>query len=230
MPAETLSRFPLAVIVAAQFLGTSLWFSVNGVGLSLGQELGLTETDLGRLTIATQAGFILGTLALAATGLADRFRASRVFAVAAVLGALINGAFVLVAWQPAAALVMRFATGLCLAGIYPLGMKLVISWTPRHTGAALAWLVGMLTLGTAFPHLMRAISPGWGWQPVVLASSVLAITAGLMIARLGDGPGLPATGRFDWGGVIRSFREPRFRAVALGYFGSRWEVYAVGAL
>ena len=106
MPAETLSRFPLAVIVAAQFLGTSLWFSVNGVGLSLGQELGLTETDLGRLTIATQAGFILGTLALAATGLADRFRASRVFAVAAVLGALINGAFVLVAWQPAAALVM----------------------------------------------------------------------------------------------------------------------------
>ena len=62
MPAETLSRFPLAVIVAAQFLGTSLWFSVNGVGLSLGQELGLTETDLGRLTIATQAGFSRGPI------------------------------------------------------------------------------------------------------------------------------------------------------------------------
>ena len=174
MPAETLSRFPLAVIVAAQFLGTSLWFSVNGVGLSLGQELGLTETDLGRLTIATQAGFILGTLALAATGLADRFRASRVFAMAAVLGALVNGAFVLVAWQPSAALVMRFATGLCLAGVYPLGMKLGISWTPRHPGAALAWLVGMLTLGTAVPHLLRGATLGLPWQWPLLTASLLA--------------------------------------------------------
>ncbi|HCO66093.1 MAG TPA: MFS transporter [Alcanivorax sp.] len=231
MPAETLSRFPLAVIVAAQFLGTSLWFSVNGVGLSLGQELGLTETDLGRLTIATQAGFILGTLALAATGLADRFRASRVFAVAAVLGALMNGAFVLVAWQPSAALLMRFATGLCLAGIYPLGMKLVISWTPRHTGAALSWLVGMLTLGTAVPHLLRGATLGLPWQWPLLTASLLALVAAWLIRALGDGPHLPPPGdKKPLREGFAAFASGDFRAAALGYFGHCWELYAFWTL
>ncbi len=97
---KLLRRFPLAVIVVAQLFGTALWFSVNGVGLSLTRELGLTEADLGRLTMATQAGFILGTLLIAATGLADRFPASRVFTVAALLGTLVNGAFVLAAADP----------------------------------------------------------------------------------------------------------------------------------
>ena len=231
MTARTLSRFPLAVIVAAQFLGTSLWFSVNGVGLSLGQELGLTETDLGRLTMATQAGFILGTLTLAATGLADRFRASRVFAVAAVLGALVNGVFVLVAWQPAAALIIRFATGLCLAGIYPLGMKLVIGWTPRHTGAALAWLVGMQTLGTAVPHLLRGATLGLPWQWPLLTASVLAVVAALLIRTLGDGPHLPPPGdKKPLREGFTAFASGDFRAAALGYFGHCWELYAFWTL
>jgi len=36
---------------------------------------------------------------------------------------------------------MRFMTGFCLAGIYPLGIEAVISWDgPKHAGAALSWL------------------------------------------------------------------------------------------
>jgi MFS family permease len=223
------TRTALWVIVVAQFFGTSLWFTPNAVMPGLAQSWGVTAEDLGRLTGSVQLGFIIGTLAFALSGLADRWRASRIFLVSAVTGAVANGLFAL---SPSLeiGLALRFATGLCLAGIYPVGMKLVAGWAPEKKGLALGWLVGMLTLGTAFPHLMRAISPGWGWQPVVLASSVLAIAAGLMISRLGDGPGLPATGRFDWGGVIRSFREPGFRAAALGYFGHMWELYAVWAL
>src|SRR5690606_34173560 len=111
------------------------------------------EAVIGQLTIAVQLGFILGTLLIATTGLADRFRASQVFLVASLLGASCNLAMIMVIDQPHLALALRWLTGFCLAGIYPLGMKLVIGWTPRHTGAALAWLVGMLTLGTAMPHL-----------------------------------------------------------------------------
>ena len=74
-----LQRYPLPVIVLAQLFGTSLWFSINGVWLSLAGELGLAESDLGRLTLSVQAGFIVGTLTLAVTGLAalriPRFRA-----------------------------------------------------------------------------------------------------------------------------------------------------------
>ena len=50
--------------------------------------MGRQPADIGALTNATQLGFILGTLAFAVSGLADRFPASRIFAVCAVLGAL----------------------------------------------------------------------------------------------------------------------------------------------
>ncbi len=118
-----LKRYPLPVIVLAQLFGTSLWFSINGVWLSLSAQLGLTESDLGRLTLAVQAGFIAGTLTIAVTGLADRFGASRIFALSSLLGALVNGGFIFAAGAPPLDFALRFATGLCLAGIYPLGMK-----------------------------------------------------------------------------------------------------------
>lgn len=226
-----LQRYPLPVIVLAQLFGTSLWFSINGVWLSLAGELGLAESDLGRLTLSVQAGFIVGTLTLAVTGLADRFGASRIFLVSSVLGALANAGFVLVAGVFPVDSLLRFATGLCLAGIYPLGMKLVIAWTPKHAGAALAWLVGMLTLGTALPHLMRGATLGLPWEWPLLAASVLALAGGLLVFLLGDGPHLPkAKGGLPITQGLAALRIPRFRAVAGGYFGHMWELYAFWTL
>ena len=225
------TRYPLVTIVIAQLFGTSLWFSVNGVGLALQETVGLSESQLGLLTIAVQAGFISGTLLIATTGLADRIRASHLFALSAVLGALINAAFIGVVESVTLAAVARFATGLCLAGIYPLGMKLVVSWTPSHAGAALGWLVGMLTLGTASPHLLRGLTLHLPWQWPLLLASLLALVAALMIFKLGVGPHLPATAKSGrpWVGLT-AFRQPRFRAAALGYFGHCWELYALWAL
>ena len=79
--------YPLAVIVIAQLFGTSLWFSANSAGDDLMRSWALQTADIGRLTIAVQLGFILGTLGFALSGLADRFAASRIFAVCAALGA-----------------------------------------------------------------------------------------------------------------------------------------------
>ena len=224
-------RHPLFVIVLAQLCGTSLWFSINGVWLSLSREFGLSEADLGHYTLTVQAGFIVGTLGIAITGLADRFRASYIFACSSVLGALMNAGFVITVTSPPFDLGMRFLTGLCLAGIYPLGMKLVIGWTPKHTGSALAWLVGMLTLGTAMPHLLRGVTPGLPWQWPLLGSSALALLGGMMILLLGDGPHLPMTAaktRLRSG--LSGLGSPRFRAVAGGYFGHCWELYAFWTL
>lgn len=72
---------PVFVIVLSQLLGTSLWFSTNSVGPSLAREWGLDSAVLGYLTSSVQAGFVAGTLLLSLTGLADRFPASRIFAV-----------------------------------------------------------------------------------------------------------------------------------------------------
>ncbi len=230
-PAGWIGRHPVTVIVLAQLFGTSLWFSINGVAVSLHRETGLTEAGLGLLTVGVQAGFITGTLLLAGTGLADRVRASRLFAGAAVAGALVNAAFILTAHDLTLAWVLRFVTGLCLAGIYPLGMKLVVSWTPKHAGAALGWLLGMLTLGIALPHLLRGVTLDLPWQWPMAISSLLALLAAVMVRRLGDGPHLPATagaGR-PWAGLGAFARRP-FRAAALGYFGHCWELFAFWTL
>ena len=221
----------VAIIVVAQFLGTSLWFSANAAADDLRRAWGLTAADLGALTNAVQLGFISGTLMFALSGLADRFAASRIFAVCAVGGAAANAGFAFLATGLADAWAWRFATGVALAGIYPLGMKLVVSWTPERGGEALGWLVGMLTFGTALPHAVRAAGSTWPWSLAVLTSSALALAAAAMLLRLGDGPHL-VTGavRRKWGEVGRAFRVPAFRAAAFGYFGHMWELYAFWTL
>ena len=222
---------PVPVIVIAQLFGTSLWFSANSAADDLIRTWGIAPAEIGTLTNAVQFGFILGTLSFAVSGLADRYAASRIFALCALLGALFNAAFALFASDMASGIPLRFAVGLCLAGVYPLGMKLVVSWVPERAGAALAQLVGMLTLGTALPHGIRLAGAGWSWQATILVSSALALIAAAMILHLGDGPHLKR--RHDapplrLGRVFYSFSVREFRASALGYFGHQWEIYASG--
>ena len=228
-----MSRFAVAIIVLAELLGTSLWFSANAAAGDLARVWGLAPADLGTLTNAVQLGFIAGTLAFALSGLADRYAASRIFAACACIGAAANSGFALLANGLADAWFYRFATGVALAGVYPLGMKLVVSWAPQRAGEALGWLVGMLTLGTALPHAVRAVGGDWRWSFTVLVSSGLALAAAALVLRLGDGPHLPmpASGpRPGWGAVFGAFRVPEFRASASGYFGHMWELYAFWTL
>lgn len=208
-------------------MGTSLWFSINGVWLSYAQAFNLADSHLGYLTLAVQVGFISGTLLLAVTGLADRFKASQIFAVACFLGAVIN----ILMTQSSGLLfydvMIRLMTGICLAGIYPLGMKLVISWVPKYAGAALSWLVGMLTIGTSLPHLLRGVSLDMSWQWPVIIVSLCAVIGGLLILLLGTGSHLPPSqGKLRLGKGFIALKQPNFRAVAGGYFGHCWELYA----
>jgi len=224
---------PVPVIVVAQLFGTSLWFSANSAADDLVRTWGIAPADIGTLTNAVQLGFILGTLTFAVSGLADRYPASRIFAVCAILGALGNAAFALLATGMADGIPLRFVVGLCLAGVYPLGMKLVVSWVPERAGAALAQLVGMLTLGTALPHGIRLAGAGWSWQATILVSSALALAAAAMIFALGDGPHLKRRNDappLRLGRVFYAFSVCEFRASALGYFGHQWELYAFWTL
>jgi hypothetical protein len=90
-------RLAVAIVVLAEFLGTSLWFSANAAADDLRRAWGLAAADLGTLTGAVQLGFIAGTLVFALSGLADRYAASRIFAACAVAGAVANAGFALAA-------------------------------------------------------------------------------------------------------------------------------------
>ncbi len=223
-------RIATAIIVTAELFGASLWFSANAVTDTLQIEWGISVPDIGHLTSAVQFGFISGTFLIAFSGLADRFSASRIFAVCGLLGAASNAAFAWLSDGLGSALAFRFVTGMALAGIYPIGMKLVVSWAPQQAGKVLGWLVGMLVLGTGLPHLLRGLALTPDWQGVIYASSGLALLAALMVGWLGDGPHHGTARRLHWGGVSQAFRLPGFRAAAFGYFGHMWELYAFYAV
>jgi hypothetical protein len=221
----------IAGIAGAELLCTSLWFSVNGAGADALSAWGLGATGIAWLTNAAQAGFIAGTLLMSLSGLADRFAASRIFAMSSAIGAASNAMFITFGMPLEVALALRFFVGLSLAGIYPLGMKLVVTWSRGGSSMTLALLVGMLAVGTAVPHLIRASAPEGPWQWTMATASVLAIAGGLLVMWIGDGPfALARSVTPGSGQVLRAFRSPAYRAATLGYFGHMWELYAFWTL
>ena len=217
----------LVLVSTAVFLTSSTWFSGTAVAPDLIHSWGLSSTESAWLTISVQLGFITGTFLYAFFNLADVFNPRRVFFVSALLGAAFNAAFALIADGLPAAFAFRALTGVTLAGIYPVGMKLVASWFRSHLGWRLGILVGALTLGTALPHLIQTLGSQFDWRTLAGTASVLAVAGGcLVLLALSDGPFLTARAPFDARVLWRVFAHLPFRRTAFGYFGHMWELYA----
>ncbi|HEX7957301.1 MAG TPA: MFS transporter [Pyrinomonadaceae bacterium] len=217
----------LALLGAAELLGMSLWFSASAVAPALGAEWRLTESESGWLTLAVQLGFVAGTLLSALLNLPDVLSSRRLFALSAAAGAAANAALALFAEGYGAGVALRFLTGLCLAGVYPPGMKLMATWFRRGRGAALGVLVGALTLGKASPYLVNAVGSA-DWRANVLFVSGLAVAGGLLVLLfVGEGPHAAAAARFDLKQAARVFSNRGVRLANFGYFGHMWELYAM---
>lgn len=226
LPRSNRPRRILPVLVIAQFAGTALWFAGNAVLHDLQQAWGLDARAVAWTTSAVQLGFIIGTLVAALSGLLDRVSRRKLFFAASIAGASVNLIPLAIPGLPTL-LVCRALTGVCLAGIYPVGMALAASWYQGGLGRALGWLVGALVLGTAAPHGVRHLGSHLPWSTVWIVVSVLAALGGLaVLIAVPDGPHRRARppGRVDLRGL---FAEPRFRASAFGYFGHMWELYAM---
>ncbi len=220
----------LPIIIVSQFAGTSLWFAANAVLADLQGAFHLAPDALGPLTSAVQLGFIVGTLVFAFFSIADRFSPRMVFFACSLAGAAANLAVYVFAIGFVSLLACRFATGFFLAGIYPVGMKIAAGWYERRLGNAIGFLVGALVLGTAFPHLIKALGQHLPWETVTIAVSAVAICGGFaMLIAVPDGPYLSQGTRFDPRALVDIFRSRAFRASAFGYFGHMWELYAFWA-
>ncbi|MEZ4685974.1 MAG: MFS transporter [Bacteroidia bacterium] len=224
------SQLILPIIVLSQFCCTSLWFAGNGVMGDLMVNFNLNENALGHLTSVIQFGFILGTLTFAIFTITDRFSPSKVFLICALLGALFNLG---VTWEGnnlARILSLRFATGFFLAGIYPVGMKIAADHFEKGLGKSLGFLVGALTLGTAFPHLAKELTASFSWESTLVMTSSLAAFGGLlMFILVPDGPYRVPAKTLNLSAIFSVFRNPDFRSSAFGYFGHMWELYAFWA-
>lgn len=219
----------IAIIVVAQFACTSIWFASNAVISDLQQSLGLAAGLVGKLTSAVQFGFILGTLAFALLTISDRFSPSKVFFFSACAGAISN-AGIFLAQGEFSLLALRFITGLCLAGIYPVGMKIAADYREKGLGTALGWLVGALVLGTSLPHLLKTLSTAVPWHYAIMTTSILAFLGGLVVLLfVSNGPYRKQAQQVDVSSFIKVFQIKPFRLAAFGYFGHMWELYTFWA-
>lgn len=205
----------------------SLWFSGSAVVPALTKEWNLGPNAASWLTLSVQLGFVAGTLLSAFFNLSDIISPRHLFALTACLGAIANAAFGWLAHDASSAIVLRFLTGMFLAGVYPPAMKVLATWFRHGRGLALGVLIGALTLGKAAPYLVNGIG-SMNWRYNVISVSALAVIGGLLVLLfVDDGPyALPAA-RFDWKQVGRVFQNRGVRLASLGYFGHMWELYAM---
>jgi len=219
----------LALLSLAELLALSLWFSASAVLPALTHEWALGAGGSAGLMIAVQAGFIVGTLASALANLPDVFSSRLVMTVGITLGVAANGAFALWASSLGPALLLRFATGVCLAGAYPPAMKIMATWFREGRGLAIGILVGALTVGSATPHLIPGLTE-LPWRTTLLVASALAL-AGAVVVQLfvADGPHRFPSAHFDVRMAAAVFRERGPRLACFGYLGHMWELYAMWA-
>ena len=220
-------RYILLSIVFSQFACTSLWFAGNAVIEGLVLAHGIPFRMLGWLLSAVQVGFIMGTLLFAVGMFTDRIAPSKIFFFCALAGAFFNGWLLLPSVSVTGMIVARLGTGVCLAGIYPVGMKIASDYYQKGLGKALGYLVGALVLGTAFPYLLKALGSTENYKPVISMTSALAVVGGvIMITLVPSGPYAARATQFRWNVLPRLFRVLAFRKAAIGYFGHMWELYA----
>ncbi|MBT8270930.1 MAG: MFS transporter [Flavobacteriaceae bacterium] len=225
-----MKKLVLPIIVISQFCCTSLWFASNGVMDDLVANFNLVASALGHLTSAVQFGFITGTLSFAILTIADRFSPSKVFLISAIFGAVFNAGVISDGNGLMSILILRFLTGFFLAGIYPVGMKIAADYFDKGLGKSLGFLVGALVVGTAFPHLLKELTGVFRWESVIIATSILAVLGGLLMAVfVPDGPYRKAGSGIDLKAFFKVFRNSEFRSAAFGYFGHMWELYAFWA-
>jgi MFS family permease len=221
-------RTSMTIIAICQVAAMALWFSASAIIPALADEFHLSNFAQATLTTAVQIGFVIGCLASAILGLADRLELRRLFATSAAIGAIANALLLVVDPRSVVAPLLRLVTGICMAGVYPVGMKLASTWARGDMGLLVGILVGALTLGSALPHLFNAFG-GVDWRVPLAVASVCALLAALLIGAAGVGPNRAPAPRFDPHYVLTAWRDVPLRLANLGYLGHMWELYAMWA-
>jgi MFS family permease len=222
------SRTQIAILALAELLAMSVWFSASAVLPALTKEWGLSPSGQSWLTMAVQLGFVAGAFGSAALNLADLIRGPLLFGISALMAAFFTALVPVFNHGISIAVPMRFLTGMALAGVYPVGMKIMATWTRENRGWGIGVLVGALTVGSASPHLISGLGGIGDWRFVLYTSAGLAGLAGfLALLLIHEGPHRAAAPKFDWKYAGRVWREKEVALVNVGYFGHMWELYAM---
>jgi MFS family permease len=222
----------IATIAICQVAAMALWFSASAIVPALKAAGQIDPHTASLFTSAVQAGFVAGTLTSAVLGLADRIDPRKFFMASALVASAANAAILLLDPASAPVIGLRFITGVCMAGIYPVGMKLAASWAKGDMGLMVGLLVGALTLGSATPYLFNALGANAGgidWRFTLGTASVTALAAAVLIRFAPVGPNIAPSPPFNPHFALKAWLTPSLRLANLGYLGHMWELYAMWA-
>ena len=228
VPDGRLAVRQLALVSVVQVLAVSTWFAASAAAPALRAEWEIGRVGEALLTVGVQLGFVVGALASAASNLPDRVHPPRLMGIGAGVAGVATLLTALVADGPALAVVLRVVTGVALALVYPVGMKIVVSWFAGRRGLAVSVMVGSLTLGSIFPQLVAG-SLGPAWRTALVVTAVLAGLAAVLQRWIVVGPLVTRSDGFHPGVVLDVWRSRAPRLANLGYLGHMWELYAVWA-
>jgi MFS family permease len=218
----------LWLLALAEFLAMAVWFSASAVLPLLTEEWSLSASGRAWLTMSVQIGFVVGAFVSALLNLADRIRPKLLLSLSAFAAALCTLLIALFSSGPATGFPLRFLTGMFLAGVYPVGMKIMATWTRHDRGLAIGLLVGALTLGSASPHILNGLGGIHNWRMVLYLASLMAAAGGLIsLFLIVEGPYRTKTPPFDWRYVWKIVKTPELSLANVGYLGHMWELYAM---
>jgi MFS family permease len=220
----------ILLLSIAELLGMAVWFSASAVVSSLAQAWSLDDSGRAWLTMSVQAGFVIGAFGSALLNLSDIIPAPRLIAVSSFLAAAATVLIPLFATSLPLAIILRVLTGIFLAGVYPVGMKIITTWTQKDRGLGIGLLVGALAIGSASPHLLNAFGGISDWKQVMVWAAGLAALGGLLsLLFVQEGPYKRPTPKFNWKYVGEVFRQRELVLANAGYLGHMWELYAMWA-
>ena len=219
----------LILIALAQILALSVWFAGAAALPGLVAAGNLSPLHQAALTTSVQVGFVIAALTSAILGWPDRFDPRRLFAAGALIAALSNTIALTLPADSPALIATRLLAGASLALVYPVGMKLAVSWARGDAGMLVGLLVGALTLGSAAPFAFNLADIGLGWRAPFVVSAAAALIAAAIILMSRAGPNMRAAPPFNPKAALLAIKDPALRLANLGYLGHMWELYAMWA-
>ena len=217
----------LGWIGLAVLFALSLWYSTAVVANELINVWNVNSYFEAWLSASIPLGFVIGALISSYIGLADRYHPRKIFALSALIGAILNALIIFVD-SAFFGIIFRTLTGMTLAGVYPIAVKILSQWFPKNRGLAVGILIAALTLGTSLPHFIVVIFSSLNWKLIIVSSSVLALLAAIIVTFiLEDSPVQTESSPFSFKLMKKVIANDRVMLANYGYFGHMWELYAM---
>ena len=217
----------LVWIGLSELFALSLWFSASVIAPELIEVWNLSSNSEGWLSTSVPIGFVIGALFSSYFGVADRFNPRKVFAVSVFLGAILNALLILVDYA-FFGILLRILTGITLAGVYPIAVKILSQWFPQKRGFAIGILIAALTLGSSLPHFVIMFFSSLNWKLVIICTSALALLSAIIVTYiLEDAPIMSEKSPFSLKLIKKVVTNKPVMLANYGYFGHMWELYAM---